>query len=251
MSEHAFVAGLSARHDDAAIRLQRMFAEQPSGFAPADLIARIRQAFGGGGETGEAPRGYTPANRDAMPTKGWDPLDSDAEPTPFIDPAEVARQAAHDAGFAEGIAAAHAEQGEAAERDRAMLARLVEALRSDTRIDREQLARNLRQTVLHLVTRLVGETGVSGALLAARVNAATDLLADAAESAILRVHPADIALLEGHLPDTVFAAGDAGVARGSFVMEAASTIVEDGPELWLEQLARTLDKVALPDGDAH
>ncbi len=88
MSEHAFVAGLSARHDDAAIRLQRMFAEQPSGFAPADLIARIRQAFGGGGETGEAPRGYTPANRDAMPTKGWDPLDSDAEPTPFIDPAE-------------------------------------------------------------------------------------------------------------------------------------------------------------------
>ncbi len=138
-----------------------------------------------------------------------------------------------------------------AERDRAMLARLVEALRSDTRIDREQLARNLRQTVLHLVTRLVGETGVSGALLAARVNAATDLLADAAESAILRVNPADIALLEGHLPDTVFAAGDAGVARGSFVMEAASTIVEDGPELWLEQLARTLDKVALPDGDAH
>lgn len=242
MSEAAqdFVVGLSARGSDAALRLQRTFAESERGFAPADLIARIKEAFTGEGES--RPRGYAPADSQANPTEGWNPLDANAEPTQFIDPAEVTRQAAYDAGYA----AARAEQSEAAERDRAMLARLVEAMRSDARIDRERLAKHLRQTVLHFVTRLVGETGVSAELLTARVIAATELLADAAESAVLRVNPADVALLDGQLPQTIFAVGDAQVARGSFVMEAASTIVEDGPEIWLEQLARTLDKIAVP-----
>jgi flagellar assembly protein FliH len=44
----------------------------------------------------------------------------------------------------------------------------------------------------------------------------------------------------------VFAVGDVHVARGSFVLESASTIVEDGPELWLEQLAQAIDRVAVP-----
>lgn len=249
MSEaaQAFVAGMSARHEDAAIRLQRMFAEQrPAGFTPADLIARIKQAFGGDDEGSAQPRGYAPASPGAKPTQGWDPLDANAEATPFIDPVEVARQAGHDAGLAEGLAAARAEYAETATRDQALLTGLAEALRSEARIDRERLARHLSQTVLHLVTRLVGETGVSGELLAARVAAATELLADAAESAVLRVNPADIALLDGHLPATIAPVGDAQVARGGYVLEAASTIVEDGPDLWLEQLARTLDKMALP-----
>ena len=58
------------------------------------------------------------------------------------------------------------------------------------------------------------------------------------------------ALLEGRLPATIFAVGDAAIARGSFVMESASTIVEDGPELWLDQLAQAIDRVAVPVGSA-
>src|SRR3546814_10579014 len=72
------------------------------------------------------------------------------------------------------------------------------------------------------------------------------MLADAAESALLRVNPADVALLDGKLPKNVFAAGDEGVQRGAFVLEAASTIVEDGPDLWLEQLGQALDRIAVP-----
>jgi flagellar assembly protein FliH len=53
-------------------------------------------------------------------------------------------------------------------------------------------------------------------------------------------------LLEGRLPKTVFAAGDATVERGGFVIESASPIVEDGPGLWLEQLGQAIDRVALP-----
>src|SRR3546814_16503454 len=68
----------------------------------------------------------------------------------------------------------------------------------------------------------------------------------AAESALLRVNPADVALLDGKLPKNVFAAGDEGVQRGAFVLEAASTIVEDGPDLWLEQLGQAIDRIAVP-----
>jgi flagellar assembly protein FliH len=123
----------------------------------------------------------------------------------------------------------------------------VDALGAAGRVDRDRIARQLRQTVMLLVAKLVGEAGVSAELLAARVAAATDLLADAAESAMLRVHPADVALLEGRLPDTIFAVGDAAVARGAFVLESASTVVEDGPELWLEQMAAAIERAAVPE----
>ena len=95
------------------------------------------------------------------------------------------------------------------------------------------------------------KTRRGAALVAAAVAAVLTLAgctasADSAESAMLRVHPDDVALLEGKLPRSVFAVGDAAVTRGSFVLESASTIVEDGPELWLEQLAQAIDRVAVP-----
>ena len=126
------------------------------------------------------------------------------------------------------------------------VAALGEALRNEGRLDRELMARQLRQTVMFLVTRLIGEAGISPDILARRIDSAAEILADSAESALLRVHPDDVALLEGRLPKTVFAVGDADIARGSFVLESASTIVEDGPELWLEQLALAIDRVAVP-----
>ena len=100
--------------------------------------------------------------------------------------------------------------------------------------------------MLLLVGRLVGEVGVSAELLAGRIESAAEALADAAESALLRVHPDDVALLDGRLPGTLFAVGDATLARGSFVLESASTIVEDGPDRWLEQLTQAIDRVAMP-----
>ena len=108
------------------------------------------------------------------------------------------------------------------------------------------MAGHLRQTVLHLVTRMIGEAGVAPDVLAARIEAATDLLADSAESAILRLHPDDVALVQDHLPKTVFPVGDATLKRGAFVIESASTIVEDGPDLWLDQLAQAIDRVPIP-----
>ena len=229
MSE-PFKAGFVARHHAAAEVLQQAFAPGPRAFSAVPV------------GTGGTPRHFSPADRDGNPTAGWNPLDPNAPPSRFVDPVA----AAHAAGFAEGEAAATATLAERTGADRALLIGLAEALTNGHSIDRDKLAAQLRQTVLHLVTKLVGETGVSADLLAARVGAATDLLADAAESALLRLNPADVALVEGRLPATVFAAGDAAVPRGSFVLESASTVVEDGPDLWLDQLTAAVERAAVP-----
>jgi len=230
-----FVAGFASRQTAAAVALHRAFDEAPRGFEASDLAWRRVERpthFAPQGEAG--PRHFTPADPDANPTEGWDPFSAK-------DPLKEA----HASGYAEGLAAGRA-QSLPDTRNEMLLAGLSQAFADGTRVDRERIARELRQTVMHFVTQLVGEVGVSPELLAQRINAAGDLLADTAESALLRVHPDDVALLEGLLPKTLFAAGDPNIARGSFVLESASTIIEDGPEIWLEQLASAIDRVPVP-----
>ena len=242
--EQGFVVGFPSRRDAAAdVALETRRVASPGGFTPAELIARIEEAFGGGPATAPQPRHFHPADRDYNPTAGWDPLDAAQSTSAFVDPVEAARTAGYDEGYAAAIAAQH----DAATRDAALLADVGAGLSSGAAIDRAMLAQQLRRTVLSLVTRIVGEAGVSSELLAKRVDAATDCLSDASESAMLRVHPDDVALLESKLPATVFAVGDAAVARGSFVLESASTVVEDGPAMWLERLEAAIDRVALPE----
>jgi flagellar assembly protein FliH len=135
----------------------------------------------------------------------------------------------------EGMAATVAELGETRAPEQAMLIELAIALRSKDRIDREQVAEQLRQAVALLASGLIAPD-----ILARRIELAAERLADSTESALLRLHPADVTPLEGKLPGTVFAIGDAGVGRGSFVLESASAIIEDRPEQWLEQLAQAM-----------
>ena len=236
-----FVAGIAARHDAAALAMRAAIVTSAS-FAPADL--RLRAATRGPVvfKQGGGPKHFSPADPDINPTAGWNPLDADAEQTPFIDPLA----AAHAAGYAEGLAAAAAAASADVDRDHAFGTALAAAIGSGGRIDRERIAEQLRQTVMSLVGKLVGEVGIAPELLASRITAASDLLADKTESALLRVHPDDVPLLEDHLPKTIFAVGDASLARGSFVLESASTIVEDGPELWLEQLTQAMDRIVVP-----
>lgn len=236
-----FVAGFVARHAAPADRLRAILEPEPGFAAAAPIRGPVHFSPK---PSGSGPKHFSPADPDKDPTQGWDPLNPALDEPEAIDPVAAARAA----GYAEGLAAATDAAAEARTRDHALLASLVEALGQAGRVDREAMAGRLRATVMLLVGRLVGETGVSAELLSRRVVAATELLADKSESALLRVHPDDVTLLDGKLPDNVFAAGDAGVGRGSFVLEAASTVVEDGPDLWLEQLAQAIDRVPLPTG---
>ena len=248
MSE--FTAGFASRHELAAHILAQAFSPRGPDFSPADIKKRAGKdrkgpvGFAPQQPQEAEPKHFEPANRDENPTEGWDPFDPDPhqEDQGFVDPVA----AAHAAGYAEGKAAALAETAAEAARDRALMEQIAAALDNSGRCDRERMAACLRQTVLALVARVIGETEIDGTLLARRIEAATDLLADAAESALLRVNPADVSLLDGKLPKNVFAAGDEAVKRGSFVLESSSTIIEDGPDLWLEQLGQAIDRIAVP-----
>lgn len=230
-----FAAGFAGRHADIGDALRRAFAPPP-GFAPTPPGRPAPEPA----VANDGPRHFRPADRDANPTEGWDPFEAPA--APVADPIATARAE----GYAEGLRAAGDEATANRARDMALMDQLARAVAGAAWLDRDQFAERLRQTVLALVGNLVDETGVSGERLAARVAAATDLLADAAEAAILRLHPDDLPLVEGRLPKTVFAVADAAVARGAFSLEAASTIVEDGPARWIEQLAQAIDRVPLP-----
>jgi len=273
-----FVAGFSARQNAAAAALQQAFAP-PGGFARSDLPGmgagsvagagadmgmgfdlgagpvsfRPRSPVPGADSAPEAdgqarPRHFHPANRTEDPTQGWDPFAACEESEePAADPIAAARAAAHAEGYAQGVEDATREfqaLSEAQARDAELIGGISHALSS--RIDRDMMANQLRHTVMALVTRLVGETGIDAARLTARIEGAIDLLAEAHESAMLRVHPDDVAALEGRLPQTIFPVGDPSVERGGFVLESASTIIEDGPRLWLDQLAAVMDKVPVP-----
>jgi flagellar assembly protein FliH len=249
MSSASFTAGFTARHNAAAEALHRAFSLGERMFAPSDIKERAGRPRACSNEAG--PKHFSPADPDANPTEGWDPFtaetDKDGQPAAangFVDPIEAAR----DMGYAEGKAAGLAEAAANSLHERQLIEAVAAELRTAGQLDREAIAAQLRQTVMLLVGRLVGEIGVDGDLLSRRVEAATEMLADSAESALLRVHPDDLPLIEGRLPKTVFAAGDAAVERGCFVLESASTIVEDGPGLWLEQLSQAIDRVALPRG---
>ena len=238
-----FRPGFASRHAAAAAALDLAFAP-PAGFEARDPGARSRpKSFSPQAEGG--PRHFSPADPDSNPTEGWNPLDPESgqdDEGGFVDPIVAARAAGHAEGYAAALAEAAADTG----RNRALAEALGDALGKGINFDRDRLARQLRQTVLLLVGRLVGEVGVSGDLLACRIEAAVEALADSAESALLRVHPDDVALLEGRLPKSLFAVGDPHIERGSFVLESASTIVEDGPDRWLEQLTAAIDRVATP-----
>lgn len=252
-----FTAGFAARFDAAAQALHLAYSQSDRDFAPADLKARAggRRATdrmaGAGGPTSFSPqpvgpRHFAPADPDTNPTEGWDPLDPTAPAsTPasdYVDPIAVARATAYREGFGAGK-----EQGEQERaRDQALLRALGEELKSAERVDRNLIAARLRQTVLFLVSKMVGDIGIAPDLLARRIEAATDMIADGAEAAVLKLNPDDLPLIAELLPATIHSMADASVARGSFVLESPSTIVEDGPELWLEQLAQAIERVGMP-----
>lgn len=264
MSE-GFVAGFSPRHQ-ASVGAQ-LSAVHEDGFAPADLAARAQRqapagtAAGAGAAASGArpgpksfsprpvgPKHFAPAaaaaapdpEAEAPPPPAWDGLSAD--PHGFADP--IARARAE--GFEEGLA--HAQMlGEAArENDADLLARIAAQLASPARIDREALAEQLRQTVLLLVRQMMGELAVPAERLAARISAASGMIAEAAEQQILRLHPGDLPLVQPHLPATLPAVADAAIAPGHFTLESAATLVEDGPDHWLRQLSEAIERVGVP-----
>jgi flagellar assembly protein FliH len=194
------------------------------------------------------PKHFRPADPDHNPTEGWNPFEAAGEPpVEAVEPVLDAIDSARAEGFAAGLEAAQRVAASGAAEHAGAIDRLIAALESMGGFDREALAGRLRQTVLYLVTRMVGEIGVAPDLLVQRIEAAVKLLADSSEPALMRLNPADLALVDGRVPDRVFAIADKAIERGALVIETRTTVIEDGPSGWLNQLAAAIDRTALPD----
>lgn len=195
------------------------------------------------------PQHFRPANPGTNPTAGWDPFDplgDKARPAPVPEPQDPIDSARAE-GFAEGMAMAERMAAERGEVDAQALARIAAGLEAMGVFDRDALATRLRQTVLLLVTRMIGDVGVSAEHLTGRIDAAIALLADSSEAASLKLNPQDLPLIESHIPARVAPVADASIERGGFRIETRTTSIEDGPGAWLNQLTAALDRAALPD----
>jgi flagellar assembly protein FliH len=147
---------------------------------------------------------------------------------------------AYQAGFAEGAAMARASEcdRQAAESSERRAIELAFA-----RFDSESAALlqdRLRDAVAAICQRMAGEIALDPERLAARVEAASALLRRRHDQRLVRLHPADLAMIAGLTPAGLRIEPDPSLARGQLRVETEDGGVEDGPEQWRAALAEAL-----------
>ena len=100
-----------------------------------------------------------------------------------------------------------------------------------------QLRERLRQTVHTLCEQAVLPLAIDGESLAARIEKATAMLQRAQDERRVQLHPDDLALVEGRLPDDLVVVPDPSVERGALRIETEDGGIEDGPSQWRRILA--------------
>jgi flagellar assembly protein FliH len=150
----------------------------------------------------------------------------------FIDPDRI-RAESYAEGLAEGRKTVEAET--AAERD--AIARLAEALE----VLQPEPPRALG---LLLAETTVGEVTIDRETLLERAHAAAEIIADETAPARMRLHPADLARLEGARLDVEMVA-DTHLAEGTILIETGDGWIEDSHEVRLEKLRAALDRMGV------
>ena len=104
----------------------------------------------------------------------------------------------------------------------------------------EQLRQKLFAAIEALCEASLAPLRLDPDALAARVERAAAMLARADDERILRLHPADLALLAAQLPDGLPVLADPALERGALRVETSNGGVEDGPEQWRRAIAKAL-----------
>jgi flagellar assembly protein FliH len=179
------------------------------------------------------------ANDDAP--GGTSAADAIAEDAPgVIDPGEIEAEA-----FAQGFEEGRRTVAMEVAGEREELIRLVEALGVLQPEEPHALGELLAETVDRLVRQIVGEVTIDGTLLSDRAHAAAALIADETSPSRMRLHPDDhLRLSNAIIPVDMIA--DATIAQGTVLLETGDGWIEDGPDVGLEKLRATLDKLGVP-----
>jgi flagellar assembly protein FliH len=143
-------------------------------------------------------------------------------------------------GYAAGLAEAEATARSLADADGAARTRIELALaRLDGELS-EALRQKLFATVEALCEAAIAPFALDQEALIARVARAADLLARADDDKRLRLHPDDLALVAGRLPEGLPVEPDPALERGALRFETASGGVEDGPAHWRRAIAEAI-----------
>lgn len=209
-----------------------------TGFAATRVDAWTRPAPSNGFTPWGGDAGHHPRRRasDFAPSARTSVVEDEAAPD---------LQAVRAEAFAEGFD--HGRQAVLAEfaREREALAQLIRAAETLQPEPAGPLAAVLAETVTRLVRQTVGEVKIDPATLHERAEAIAELVTAESGPARLRLHPDDIAMLDGvdlGLP----VAPDHHLASGTIILETGEGWIEDGPQVRLARLRARLDAMGLP-----
>ncbi|VVT01673.1 hypothetical protein [Erythrobacter sp. EC-HK427] len=195
-------------------------APSPSGFAAAPWQQLA----------GETPAGFAPLDR--FTAAGADPAQHAT--------AERALDAALNHARAEGEAAGRAAAlGEMAaqQAERETLALAALRLQDEAR---QAFSARLNEAVAALCETAFGPLAKDAKRLTKRCDTVAAMIDDGYRDARFRLHPDDLALLEGSTLDPAQCRADAGLERGTIICETADGELHDGPEEWRARLREAL-----------
>ena len=150
--------------------------------------------------------------------------------------AEGAYSEGYAKGFEDGTATAVAQ----AEQDSAARSRIELGLGRLAEEEERRFEERLRETVLALCEKTLAPLTADPDILAGRVVNAIGLLRRSEDERTIRLHPDDIVLIEGRLPEQVRIEPDPALERGALRIETPEGGIEDGPIQWRLALSEAL-----------
>ncbi len=185
-------------------------------------------------------RGFTPDRRFGAGRRASDgPAPAESEASPPSDAPDPLAEA-FSQGFAAGFEQAAQAAQDRAEADAAARAGLRTALDRLDAQAQEQLRLRLRETVAALCESALTPLALDTGALERRIAKAVALFARAEDERVLRLHPADIALVSPELDAQWSLQADAALERGTLRVETPSGGIEDGPAAWRQAIAEAL-----------
>ncbi|ODT98381.1 MAG: hypothetical protein ABS79_05955 [Planctomycetes bacterium SCN 63-9] len=197
--------------------------------------------WGDFGSVGRGSGGFRTLYADEQGSRAWN-VTHPGQPThasASLDPADPVEEAAREAflmGFQEGERVTR----ETLEADNAVRARLASAIQLLAQTGEGSLATLLSETVVRLVTQIIGEVPIDADVLRERCAAVAACIDSDDARAVLEVSPEDLPLLEMEQMGVALAANP-DLPRGSVRLATADGWVEDGPDVRLARLKALMD----------
>jgi flagellar assembly protein FliH len=143
-------------------------------------------------------------------------------------------------GYAEGAQAAAELAQTQAHATQTALHRIETALAQMDQAYADAFAQRLKDTVLGLCSAVLGDAASAPEGLSRRIAVAAAMFARSDDERMIRLHPEDLALVHGRLPEEWHCQPDPSLERGTVRVETVGGGVEDGPAQWRAALDEAL-----------